>query len=272
MSIAPKYMVLSALLGAIISVVLFVLLMVAYSDVNRLENRVSELETQIAREAEARNQIAQMAGPGMALTPEEQALKDLSTQFVGDPRTIAQKLRDFIAEKAIPQDMAIAAKVVAELAENRDALSDADLEWLYAQNTPLLIKRVCAQVLSSRGNNQLLDTYIAELKPGLASANPGERRRSLGELAKTRYAGAADLIAPSLKDGDTTVLLDALLALRSTGNESHIESLKPLVQHQDESVSWLASDALNNLETLSKKARHRVSFTEIVAELPMLAQ
>ncbi len=271
MSIARKYLLLSAIVGAAVSLALFCLLIVSYSENERLESRLGELESQLAKQSEVHDQSAQLAGPGVATSPSDQLFKDLSTRFVGDERSLAEKLRDFLKEQSSLQDVAIAAKVITELADNRDAVSDADLIWLYEQNPPLLIKRVVAQTRSFRGDNQLIDTYIEQFKSGLSHDNPAERRRVLGELAKTRYAGAAELIAPLLKDPDTTVVLDALLAIRATGNEKHVLLIEPLVSSGDESVSWLATDAVNNLEVLSGKARQRVLVTDIVAELPIIS-
>ncbi|HEY0891688.1 MAG TPA: hypothetical protein VGE32_01450, partial [Cellvibrio sp.] len=57
-------------------------------------------------------------------------------------------------------------------------------------------------------------------------------------------------------------------ALRATGNESHIPSVENLVNHPDQSVSWLANDALNQLQNLSTKARTRLNMADIVVELP----
>src|SRR5690606_14717181 len=96
MSIARKYLLLSALLGAAVSLALFCLLMVSYNENGRLESRVEALERQVNQESEARNQVAQMAGPGVATSPSDQLFKDLSTRFVGDARTIAEKLNDFL--------------------------------------------------------------------------------------------------------------------------------------------------------------------------------
>jgi hypothetical protein len=271
MSIAKKYLLLSALLGAVIALCLGSLLMVSYHRNDLLERRVQELESQLAQYSQERMTAIKMAGPGAASSPVDRMIKDLSTRFVDDPRTIAEKLRDFLNEQTDAQHQAIACKVIADMADNRDALGDQELDWLYRQQTGPVFKRVVAQVLSLRGDNQLLDTYIAEHQAGLASDNPGERRKALGELAKTRYAGAADMIIPLLGDTDVTVLLDALLALRATGNERHIGPLRELAKHPDPSVGWLAADTLNNLEILSEKARIRLLSSDIVAELPPIA-
>lgn len=268
MNITQKYLLLTAIVGAALSLGLGAALVISYHHADELEEQIQALRAQFAEQDRQRTEVIQMAGPGVATSPVDQQIKDLSTRFVGDNRSIAEKLRDFLAEHQHEKDLAVASKVIADMAENQDALTNEELNWLFQQPVKPVIKRVAAQVLSARGDNQALDHYIAQYQPGLVSGNPAERRAALGELGKTRYAGAATMIVPLLEDEDTTVLLDALLALRLTGNESHISTLKSLARHPDSSVSWLATDALNHLELLSKKARTRVSVTDIVAELP----
>lgn len=200
----------------------------------------------------------------------EQIRKDLSTRFIGDPRTLGEKLRDFVTAHSIPQTIPIACKVIADLAENVDALSNRELAALYHSQTDADLKRVIAQVVSLRGDNTLLDKYISELETGLRSDNPAERREVLQLLAKTHYAGAASALLPALEDGDTSVKLDALLALRATGNESHAHYLEKWRGDADPSVSWLANDAFTSLQYLSTKARTRLISADIAAELPSL--
>lgn len=268
MSIARKYLLLTALIGAVLILGLFALLMVSYHHTEVLEDKLKELEARVTHQEQARVQAIQMAGPGVATSPVDQQIKDLSTRFVGDTRTISEKLRDFIAERSDAQRLGIACKVVAELAENRDALGDQELAWLYGTQADTTFKRVIAQVLSLRGDNHVMDSYIAGLQTGLANPGLAERRKVLAELGKTRYAGAAKLLLPSLQDDDISILLDALLALRVTGNEGQLQMLDKLQKHPDESVRWLAGDVANNLQMLSKKARTRLIMPDIVAELP----
>ena len=201
----------------------------------------------------------------------EQIRKDLSTRFIGDPRTFGEKLRDFVAENTHPQTIAIACKVVADLAENPDTLTNDELISLYDNQTHPEFKRVLAQVLSLRGNNSLMEKLVKEAQPALKSTNPVERSEMLIKLAKTHYAGAADAIAPLVQDSDATVKLDALLALRATGNESHIRHIENLINHPDQSVSWLAKDAIEHLQNLSNKARTKITSADIAAELPPIS-
>lgn len=214
-------------------------------------------------------ELALVATEAAALAVDiEQLRKDLSTRFIGDPRTLGEKLRDFVGENSIPQTIPLACKVVVDLAENSAALSDEELIELYRNQKDDDLLRVIAQVLSLRGDNQLLDDFVNKTAQLLAGDNPLAQRDALQTLAKTHYAGAANALLPALQISDTSVLLDALLALRATGNESHLEVLEPLLNHTDESVSWLAQDALKQLQNLSTKARTQVALADISNELP----
>ena len=155
------------------------------------------------------------------------------------------------------------------MAENPTILPDYALSALYHNQTNPDIKRVAAQVMSLRGDNTLIEKQITDAQAGLNSPNPETRQKTLVELAKTRYHSAADAIAPLLQDKDIGVKLDALLALRATGNESHVYLVQSLVNHPDESVSWLAKDVISDLQNLSDRARTQIASTDIVAELPV---
>ncbi len=198
----------------------------------------------------------------------EQILKDLATLAYGDPRTFPEKVNDFLAENPGKENVAIASKSVFDLADNHDVLPNHSLDSIYLAQTDPDLKRVVAQVASLRGDNSLIEMQITEAQAGLKSSSPAERQKALAELAKTRYAGAASAIAPLLQDDDIGVKLDALLALRATGNQSHVHLVESLVNHPNESVSWLAKDVISNLQMLSDIARTRLASNEIVAELP----
>lgn len=271
MKIVQKYFYPIAVIGTLLIVILSSLLVVSENRNAAIKSKLLALETKAAQEQEAQATAIASAGPGAATSPVDQKIKDLSTRFVGDARSLAEKLRDFTAENSDTHNLAIACKVIADLAENRDALPDQDLIALYQTQTYPELKRVIAQVASFRGDNHLLNLYVGQLQIGLVSTSPEERKKTLGELAKTRYAGAAKLILPLLTEADTSVVLDALLALRVTGNESQLKALEPLIKHSDDSISWLARDVTNALETLSEKARTRLLSADIALELPPIA-
>ena len=267
----PRYSATHLLIAACIGAAASYGLVLAMVDDTVHREQIAALENKIQSLEQEQRQKHSPPRPGQAANPAtdiEQIRKDLSTRFIGDPRTFGEKLRDFVAENAHPQTIAIACKVVADLAENPDTLTNPELDSLYHNQTNTELKRVLAQVLSLRGDNTLLEKLVAEAKPSLTNSNPAERRKVLVELAKTHYAGAANAISPLVQDSDVSVQLDALLALRATGNESHIYHLENLLNHPDQSVNWIANDAINQLQNLSTKARTRLNMADIVAELP----
>ena len=271
MSIQKKHLSLIVLL-IILSFGLAGLLAISHRHNNELESRVHEIEAKLNSQTQTQTEPQQVAGPGVASSPTDRMLKDLSTRFIGDSRTLSEKLRDFLKENSGSQNVAVACKLLADLADNQEALTSQELHWLYQQDVKPDVKRVSAQVLSRRGDNALLDSYIAQYKPALDSNSPDERQAALMELAKTRYLGAANLIAPLLNEKDPVVLQNVMLALKVTGNEGHTAKLKALLNHPDESVSWLAQDTLDTLEVLSKKAHVRLSNADIAADLPPILE
>lgn len=263
-----KHLLLAACIGAAVSGVAFSILL----DDSAQREKINALEQKIqAFEQAQKPALAQAETTAPQTLDIEQIRKDLSTRFIGDPRTFGEKLRDFVAENSHQQTIAIACKVVADLAENPDTLTNQELDSLYRNQSNPEFKRVLAQVLSLRGDNSLLELLIDEAQPALHSNNPAERRKVLVDLAKTRYAGVATAIAPLVEDSDASVKLDALLALRATGNEIHIRYVENLVNHPDQSVSWLANDVINTLQNLSTKARTKLTSADIAAELPPIA-
>lgn len=200
----------------------------------------------------------------------QHALKELSTTSERDPRSFSEKVIDLLATNPSHENIAIASQGIVNMAENPESLPDYALQSLYDSQNNTDLKRVVAQVLSMRGDNSLMDKQINGARAGLRSDYPVERQKTLAELAKTHYAGAANLIAPMLKDVDTGVKLDALLALRVTGNQSHIHLLESLTDHPDPAISWLANDVVKKLQNLSDTARMQLTKEDIAAELPIM--
>ena len=201
----------------------------------------------------------------------QQLLRDLGTKSDRDPRSFSEKANDLLTGNASPESVAIVSKSVFDMAENREILPDYELESMYQNQSNPDLKRVIAQVMSTRGDNSLLEKQIAKTQTSLRSENPAERQQALVELGKTRYASAANAIVPMLQDSNTAVKLDALLALRATGNQNHVRQVEALINHPDEAVSWLAKDVVNSLQNLSDKARTQLGSADIVAELPVTA-
>lgn len=198
----------------------------------------------------------------------DRMLRDLQTLTYGDRRSFAQKLDDFLAEHPGQDGIAVASKGLFDLSDNRDVLPDRSLQSMYAEQEDPELRRVLAQVASMRGDNSLIERYIAEAGAGLRSADAAARQKALVQLAKTRYAGAADMATPLLRDEDAGVALDALLTVRATGNQRHVRFVEDLVGHPDESVRWLALDVIAQLQVLSDLARTNIVGNELAAELP----
>lgn len=222
-------------------------------------------------EANAQPAPAESELAGSPMPDSQQLLKDLSTLSDRDPRSFSEKANALLAGNPGKENIALVSKGVFDLADNRDILPDYELESLYQSQTNPDLQRVIAQVMSTRGDNRLLEKQITKAQTNLSSDNPAIRQQALVELGKTRYASAANAIAPLLQDGDTNVKLDALLALRATGNQSHVRLAETLVNHPDPAVSWLAKDVVNSLQNLSERARTQLANTDIVAELPVIA-
>ncbi|MFD1069677.1 hypothetical protein ACFQ2D_07010 [Luteimonas composti] len=255
-----------------------------------LAARVAELEAELARRPAALQPPAQVrpaaatavaasgsrpppaAGraPAPQRTDVDQQLKELLTLAWNDRRSMREKLEDFVAAHPGSEGIAVASKGVFDLADNPQVLPDSALAQLYLEQSDPAFRRVLAQVASTRGDNSLIELHVAEAATGLQAPTPAERQQALVELARSRHASAADRVAPLLRDRDTGVVLDALLALRATGNQRHVRMVEMLAAHPDESVSWLARDVAGELRMLSEQARIRIDDRELAAELPPL--
>ncbi len=199
-----------------------------------------------------------------------QIMKDLGTNSVNDPRSFMEKANDLLSVDPSQENAAIVSKSIFDLANNREILPDYMLQSMYTNQTDPDLKRVIAQVLSNRGNNALIENQITEAQSRLKSANPSERQSALTNLAKTHSSNAADAIAPLLNDPNIDVKLDALLALRATGNQTHISFVENLVNDPDPAVSSLAKEVVGDLRNLSDSARTMLSVADIASELPMI--
>jgi len=211
------------------------------------------------------------SNPGRAaqkITDNVFVLRKLGTASDNDRRSYSEKLIEFLSGAPSPDKAAIASKVIFELTNDRIGLPDYALQSIYnSQNDPDL-RRVIAQVLSQRGNNALLESYIKDVQSRLRSETPRDRQDALVQLAKTRSANAADVVIPYLHDPDINVRLDALLALRDTGNQQQVGVAEALMSDPEPSVSSLAKDVASDLQNLSFNARTNLSRSDVEAALP----
>jgi len=195
-------------------------------------------------------------------------LRKLGSPSDNDRRPYSEKLAEFLSGAPSPDKAAIASKVIFDLTNDRNGLPDYALQSMYNSQSDPNLKRVIAQVLSQRGNNALLESYIKDVQPRLRSETPRDRQDALVQLAKTHSANAADVIIPYLHDPDINVRLDALLALRDTGNQQQVGVAEALISDPDPAVSSLAKDVASDLQNLSFNARTNLSRSEIESALP----
>ena len=209
--------------------------------------------------------------PVEALPSSVLALKNLETDSESDRRSIPVKLNEFLSGNPTKEKIAIASRAVFDKAHDPDGMPDFALQSLYGSQSDPDLKRVIAQVMSQRGNNTMLDNQIAEAQAHLRSGQPRDRQEALNQLAKMHTIKAVDAIAPYLQDPDTNVKLEALFALRDSGNQKHVGLVEMMANDPDPSVSSLANDVISNLSNLSSSARTRYSNSDIQAELPPMA-
>jgi HEAT repeat protein len=200
-----------------------------------------------------------------------QILKDLENDSEGDPRSYAEKLQELLANSGTDEAAAIASRFILEKARDQEGLPDYSLQALYTSQSNPDLKRVIAQVLSQRGNDSLLNSYIAETQGRLASSQPTDRLEALSRLGKLHSTRAVNAIAPFLQDSDTTVRLAALFALRDSGNQQQVGLVENMIHDPDPSVSTLADSVANSLRNLSSRAHTSYSRSDIEAELPPIA-
>jgi len=232
---------------------------------------VTEICNQVQNSKNNQNQFGDTAQASVyEVQSSLQVLKNLGTNSANDPRSFSEKANDLLSGDSSKEKVAIVSKGIFDMANDRENLPDYTLQTMYNNQTDPDLKRVIAQVLSNRGNNALIDNQITEAQTRLRSENPSERQHALTNLAKTHSSSAANAIAPLLDDANIDVKLDALLALRATGNQTHVSLVEKLLNDPDPSVSSLATQVVADLKNLSDSARTMLSIADIAAELPMM--
>ena len=199
-----------------------------------------------------------------------QTLRNLEISPVDDSRSFVERINDLLSGNPTRETISIAIKGIFDMARDREHLPDETLQALYNTQTDPDLKRVVAQVLSQRGNDTLLDDQVSKAQAKLKSAQPRDRQDALDQLAKLHNAKAADAIVPLLRDPDTDVKLDALLALRNNGNAMHVGFVELMRNDPSPAVRSLANDVASDLKDLSGSARTSMSTSDIEAGLPPL--
>jgi hypothetical protein len=220
--------------------------------------------------------VAQEDVPATAAVSSMEILNDLENSSESDSRSYAEKLQELLSdsapdEAATAESAAIASRFILDKAGDQEGLPDHSLQTLYSSQPNPDLKRVIAQVLSQRGNDALLTSYITETQARLESPQPADRLAALSQLGQLHSTRAVNAIAPFLQDSDPTVRLAALFALRDSGNQQHVSLVENMTRDPDPSVSTLADAVVNSLRNLSSSAHTSYSRADIEGELPPIA-
>lgn len=197
-----------------------------------------------------------------------QMLRNLEISPPNDTRTFVERVNGLLADNPPKEKISVVTKSIFDMARDREHLPDDALQTIYNNQNDPDLKRVIAQVLSQRGNDTLLEDQVAKAQIKLKSTQSRDRQDALTQLAKLRSAKAADAILPLLRDPDTDVKLDALLALRNNGNALNVGFVEMMRNDASPAVRSLANDVANDLRDLSASARTSMSTSDIEAGLP----
>jgi hypothetical protein len=231
---------------------------------NRTLSKDSSPAENINSTLENGSPIRNYSGSGMQELPlEHQTLDQLRNLASTNPSEASAMLRALVEKNRNNENSRVVARGIYDLSKDPESLPNDLLTSIYSNQTDQDVKRISAQVLAQRGDNSLLEKYIAEGASQITHQDPAERSAALYALSKTGSKLAATAIQPLLHDPDTSVRMDALLALRSTGNQSHLSGVKQLLNDPDENVRDLARDVIDNLSSLSENAHTKVTDADI---------
>lgn len=148
-----------------------------------------------------------------------------------------------------PAGLGLSASMIERLGRS-DALTAEHLERFYEAGT-VDVRVAAARVAAERGDESLVDRFLASCGTALAAAGREERVETVRSLALLRSPGAAALIAGCFEDEAEEVRLQAV---RSTGLGQRdpvlIDGLRRLADDPSERVRQAAARQLEMLERM----------------------
>jgi hypothetical protein len=179
---------------------------------------------------------------------------------------LREKLRQFEAT----QDAAEKLKLARELAKSDQPIEQLAGVRALAQLAPAeaapIAERMLAEMrdgkrpawqvadvvhaLEQAGDVHVLDAYVADERANLASSDATARSRAVYDLGLTRSAKVVPVVVTSLTDSNEWVRLQALDALRATGDEKSASAVEPLL---DDPVAAVRDRAVRTLDTLRRR-------------------
>ncbi len=141
----------------------------------------------------------------------------------------------------------VAALGILSLANQPEALTNADLIYINAQSENENIKARTARVLSHRGDDSLLGQLINTIEERINNASETERGREVLQLGYLQSKQAVPAIVPNLQHENEQIRLDALSALSMSGNEEEVDVVRPLLYDRSAVVRQRAELVLDVL-------------------------
>ncbi|MDO6684130.1 MULTISPECIES: HEAT repeat domain-containing protein [unclassified Agarivorans] len=194
------------------------------------------------------------------------ALRQLASD---SPFDVEEQINTLLLSKQA-NDLAALSRLIYEWRQEPQSLPDYLVTTIYDNGHNDNLRRISAQVLAQRGDYSLLEDYVAEQSEAINSNQDHQRSQALYALSQTNNYLAVPLIQPLLNDPSASIRVDALMALRATGNGTHAAIAQELVGDSNQQISALAKEVVNLLNQLPDDARQRVSQDDIKQNTPEL--
>jgi hypothetical protein len=140
----------------------------------------------------------------------------------------------------------VASRAISLLGEVEGVAVDSTLYRIY-DSADEDLRMSAARALEEQGDAGLMRQEVASVTSDLGSDDGGLRARAVDQLAATRSPLAVPHLLPMLSDSNSEVRLRTLDALRRTGDESQIETIKALL---DDPVAHVRERAARTMESL----------------------
>jgi len=138
------------------------------------------------------------------------------------------------------------------LGNNRMAFDDKTVHNLYDKTNSDNIKGRLARILSYRGDDSVLVSYLSDIEPKLTYGVESERIDILLMLGSVESKLTVPYIKPYLTDPDEGVRIAALTALSLSSNEEELHLVKPMLVDESEFVRNNAELVIDYLSAKGK--------------------
>ena len=173
-----------------------------------------------------------------------QAIQTLVTLSPIDAVDTIYELLNNLDSDEISEGMAVLG--LLSLANDKEALTNEDLEYIFNSYENDNIRARSARVLAHRGDESLLQDYVKKYE-GVLPQDLESKNKKLMELANLQSKVALPYISMYLDDADEVIRLTALSAIEMTASAGEIELVRPLLYDSDPAVRQRSEEVINNL-------------------------